>query len=418
MQFELLAHVCARKIRLNKTIKIMYYHVRLDYYDRMLKGNQTKYAFDFVTEQEVLEDVIAPFINKQNFVFQGCAILAEELRQVRVFQSEMPIDELVAYANECEPNAFFSYEDSSILEESQYCKEISRKIFKKFSNSNVRTEVKAISKPKKIFISHSKNDEKFVTELIRLLRLMGFERDEIFCSSVPGYWIGDGKKFLEEIKTHFMDYDLFVIFVHSPRFYDSHIALNEMGAAWVLQSDHSSFLTSDMEFDKMDAVVDNAEISVKINADDAKPRMTSWMERILKWFNKPMVDISLWENERDDFLRKVNAINYTSLKEEPKSQSYMINTALSEEEEGRLKKWVDSGDNTMFQAWYVGGSATFGLGAMNQYVVEAGREMAKWQGFFKRLLAMGLVEEAGDYHGHPKYRLTESAYTYFENKQS
>ena len=41
----------------------MYYHVRLDYYDRMLKGNQTKYAFDFVTEQEVLEDVIAPFIN-------------------------------------------------------------------------------------------------------------------------------------------------------------------------------------------------------------------------------------------------------------------------------------------------------------------------------------------------------------------
>lgn len=273
----------------------------------------------------------------------------------------------------------------------------------------------AIAKPKKIFISHSKNDEEFVTELIRLLRLVGFERQEIFCSSIPGYWIGDGKKFLDEIKTHFVDYDLFVIFVHSPRFYDSHIALNEMGAAWVLQSDHSSFLTSDMEFKKMDAVVNNAEISVKVNADDAKPRMTSWMERILKWFGKPMVDINLWESERDDFLKKVNGIIYTSIEDEPKSQAHK----LSKEEEDRLKKWIDSGDNTMFQAWFVGGSATFGLGAMNQYVVEAGREMAKWQGFFKRLLSMGLIEETGrDNHGHPKYRLTESAYTYFENKQS
>lgn len=33
----------------------MYYHVRLDYYDRMLKGNQTKYAFDFVPENKIEE---------------------------------------------------------------------------------------------------------------------------------------------------------------------------------------------------------------------------------------------------------------------------------------------------------------------------------------------------------------------------
>lgn len=42
-------------------------------------------------------------------------------------------------------------------------------------------------KPKKIFISHSSEDKPFADALVDLLRLMGLNHDEIFCSSTEGY---------------------------------------------------------------------------------------------------------------------------------------------------------------------------------------------------------------------------------------
>lgn len=267
-------------------------------------------------------------------------------------------------------------------------------------------------RPRKIFISHSKLDVDFVKELIRLLRLMGFEKDEIFCSSVPGYWIEEGKDFLEEIKTHFVNYNLYVIFIHSPRFYESHIALNEMGAAWALQSSHSSFLTTDMEFGMMDGVVSRAEIAVKVNSDDARGRMTSWMDRILKWFGKSTIDMNIWEAERDDFLNRVQSIAYAN-----KSQPESI--TLSEEDESLLRDWVNSNHSKLRQAWDEGDCVLFVLGSGDGSYVTNGRELAKWQGFFERLLSLGLIAQTGytDKGKHPEYQLTERAYGYFDNNK-
>lgn len=173
------------------------------------------------------------------------------------------------------------------------------------------------NKPKKIFISHASKDKKFTHALILLLNTLGFGEDDIFCSSEPGYWIKKGD-FFRVIKEQFEQNDLYVIFVQSPRFYASSVSLNEMGAAWALHSEYYSFLTKDMEYDQMNAVVNNHDIACKINNDDAKGRLNDWMVELLSYFGKqPIRDLSIWESSRDAFLKTVRRLSYKKVKQSP-----------------------------------------------------------------------------------------------------
>lgn len=263
----------------------------------------------------------------------------------------------------------------------------------------------SISKQKKIFISHSTHDKKFAEALVDLLNTFGLGAGEIFCSSIPGYWIDNGKNFLDEIKTHFVNYDLFVIFIHSPRFYNSHISLNEMGAAWALQSKYCSFLTSDMEYDNMDAVVTNQEIAIKVNTEEAQSRLNDWKMRILEWFGKSDVDTNIWERKRNTFLEIVSSITYE------KEQTEKID--LQENDIKILKEWVESDDDSMQYLAFIGGSGILILGG-NQYNITTAQDKAKWRSRFQRLCSFGMVEYVGDENGFPKYVLTEKAYNFFK----
>lgn len=265
------------------------------------------------------------------------------------------------------------------------------------------------SKTPKIFISHSSGDKEFVEALVELLERMQFTTNEVFCSSVPGYWVKLKQNFCEVIKSQFTNHDLFLIYVHSPRLYASPISMNEMGAAWVLQNDYYSFLTVDMDYDKMKGVVDSREIAIKVNAETAKNRMNEFMENLCKLFGKPY-DLCTWERKRDAFLKKVCEIQIE--KEQVQSEIVLTETEIS-----RMSRWVESGDNDLFQVWFEGGSATFGLGASNQYEVSSGKEMAEWEDFFLKMEKLGYIRRNDvDKHNHPQYSLTSKAYDHFDKK--
>lgn len=268
------------------------------------------------------------------------------------------------------------------------------------------THVKiSMTKKKKIFISHSSADQKFAEALIDLLNTMGLGQEEIFCSSIPGYWIGNGKNFLDEIKTHFVNYDLFVIFIHSPRFYNSHVSLNEMGAAWVLQSEYCSFLTNDMEYDQMDAVVTSHEIAIKVNTNEAKSRLNDWKMRILDWFGKSDINANIWERKRNSFLETVSSFIYERVQ--------IKDIDLSEEDINKLKLWVESDDDSMFYTEFLGGSGLMMLGA-TEYTINSAREKAEWRSCLSRLSSLGFIEYIGEDNSFPKYQLTEKAYKHFD----
>lgn len=270
------------------------------------------------------------------------------------------------------------------------------------------------NKQKKVFISHSHEDEVFAKALVDMLHDIGFDYSEIFCSSVPACSIPEGGNIFEEIRNQFEKHDLFVIFIHSPRLYGSLVSMNEMGAAWVLRSDYSSFLTKDFSTNDMQAVVRNENIVVKIGDKNATYVLNTWKERILKFFNKPDISINAWEQDKDKFLKIAADIEYPQVISNKKiaTESNGDETCLSKKDEELLKEWVDSGDNCMYNAEYMGGGDII-LGSVN-HPYTTGREEAQWDAFFKRLLAKGFIESTGMGGNSARYKLTEKAYTYFE----
>lgn len=292
-----------------------------------------------------------------------------------------------------------------------------------FRFGDVRTSLKVLKdiycRSPKIFISHKSEDEDFVKALVKLLRLkIGSEKEKIFCSSVDNYKIGIGKKIFPEIKFQFEKYDVFMIIIHSPRYYESPICLNEMGAAWIQNTECYSFLTADCEYDDLKGVVDNKIISIKVNAKDAKDRMNEFMGKVLDFFNLNKPDfstLSQWESDRDEFLKQV--CNLNSIEEQGETtkncQKSMLNS-FSDIDKERLTEWASCDDG---ECWIIetmdGTSIQIGE---EEFCINNGRERAEWDDFFERLIELGFaVIDRPNSDGSPIYKLKKAAYDYVES---
>lgn len=163
-----------------------------------------------------------------------------------------------------------------------------------------------------VFISHTSKDKEFVDALVTLLESIGFNNTNLFCSSVPDYWIGLSQDIIDSLRKLFYDHVLFVIFVQSPRYFNSPVSLNEMGAAWVLKNDCCSILTKDMTREQMRGVVDGSSIFIKVDTSDAPARMNELKKKLTDIFNLNSMSDSTWERKRNTFLKAVNAIEYFS----------------------------------------------------------------------------------------------------------
>ena len=198
-------------------------------------------------------------------------------------------------------------------------------------------------KPPLVFISHSSGDRDFVVALVNLLEDMGFTKDTLFCSSVREYGIPLSGDIFDTIRGLFHKHDLYVIFVHSPRFYGSAVSLNEMGAAWVLKTGFCSFLTNDMEYGKMKGVVNNAKLSIKVDEEEAKGLLNDLYKHLATIFAIQKMDMNKWERKRDQFLSVVrnlkNENEEDSVEENKVDMEYkkLQIEKLKSETEARLK---------------------------------------------------------------------------------
>lgn len=177
---------------------------------------------------------------------------------------------------------------------------------------NANTSVTPVVKTPMVFISHSSKDIEFVEALVTLFESLGFDDKTLFCSSIPDYWIGLNKDIFASLRQLFADHELFVIFIQSPRYYESAVSLNEMGAAWVLQTDYCSILTKDMKKEKMCGVFDDHTIFLKVDAPQVAARMNELKDTLTRVFSLPAMSDTTWERKRNTFLRAVNAIEYPS----------------------------------------------------------------------------------------------------------
>lgn len=183
---------------------------------------------------------------------------------------------------------------------------------------------------KKIFISHSSLDSKYVEKIIDLLETIGVPSEKIFCSSFEGYGVKLGKDFLAYLKDE-LDNDILVIFILSNNFYSSVICLCEMGATWIKTNDHIPILIPPFEYSDIKGVIPTTH-GMKI---DEKERYNSLKEIIEKNFNISPINNSVWERKRDNHLKQIKQLvettgvsNITSNKPNPISNNddYYINS--------------------------------------------------------------------------------------------
>lgn len=165
-------------------------------------------------------------------------------------------------------------------------------------------------KPVKIFISHSSHDKVQVAALVELFEAMGLNYTQVFCSSLPGYGIPNDKDIFDYLRELFLQFQLHVVIVHSSHYYASPVSLNEMGAAWVLRTNCTSFLLPGFDFESMKGVVDRRTISIKLDGEkeEVQDRLNQLYSTIIDEFGLTEKASIIWERKRNAFIQNINAI--------------------------------------------------------------------------------------------------------------
>lgn len=169
-----------------------------------------------------------------------------------------------------------------------------------------------------VFISHKIEDSAYAEALVNLINfIIGAEGQKIFCSSVPGYGIRLSGDILDELKAQFDDHDIFMVIIHSPRYYKSAICLNEMGASWALGTKFSSFMTKDCKYEHMHGVIGREKICVNLNDDEKtlNAHLNDFKDDLVDFFGANNVDQNKWENARRRFIDEVSKLTYATKSE-------------------------------------------------------------------------------------------------------
>jgi hypothetical protein len=271
-----------------------------------------------------------------------------------------------------------------------------------------KEEMNASAKNPMIFISHSSKDKPFVEALVSLLEDIGFDKSNLFCSSVDGYGIALSKDIFETLRSLFNEHNLYVIFIHSPRYYKSAVSLNEMGAAWVLKTDFCSFLTADMDFNKMSGVVNGSTIAIKVDTEDVPSRLNELKNLLIQMFSLPLIDETKWERKRNMFLKQVLSIVYDNESAEENTDTI----EFSKDELKIFSRWANNSTDSNFISVWTRQGLEVHFGYKNGYIYPRGEALAQYEDYMERLQYAGYIIVDGMVNKLKRYKITKQGYDF------
>ena len=271
-----------------------------------------------------------------------------------------------------------------------------------------KEEMNASAKNPMIFISHSSKDKPFVEALVSLLEDIGFDKSNLFCSSVDGYGIALSKDIFETLRSLFNEHNLYVIFIHSPRYYKSAVSLNEMGAAWVLKTDFCSFLTADMDFNKMSGVVNGSTIAIKVDTEDVPSRLSELKNLLIQMFSLPLIDETKWERKRNIFLKQVLSIVYDNESAEENTDTI----EFSKDELKIFSRWANNSTDSNFISVWTRQGLEVHFGYKNGYIYPRGEALAQYEDYMERLQYAGYIIVDGTVNKVKRYKITKQGYDF------
>ena len=276
------------------------------------------------------------------------------------------------------------------------------------STKRTDKEESNMEKQPKIFISHKKEDLPYVARIVHLIEHIGVKQKDIFCSSMPGYGVPNGKDIFEFLREQFIKYNLYVVFVHSSNFYQSPVGLNEMGAAWALRNDHISFLLPNFDFKDMTGVINSREAAIKLDADtyEVKDRLNQFRDTLTNVFRLAKIDGIVWEKARDEFIKAINSESYNDINNSS-DLSKEAESLLIQASELKYSQIIITNELTVGKSIQVGNhcySQTMGS-----------REFSKWDDAIDELLKNNFIKPVND--KKTIFQVTSAGYKYIETKR-
>lgn len=289
------------------------YHIRIDYFDSKLKANQTLYEFDYADLTKVIESVTSQYLLGNMILFSGTRIQNQDIRKVIIYKTSEDIISMknIADAN-VDPKVAFIYTRDAVLKDDSYSKDITRDVMEqtqqyiKYIKKELKEEKEKVKNPL-LFISHSSANENVATNLVQLLRTLGFNNKNLFCSSVPGYDIKEGEDIYDTLVSKFQDYNIFVIFLLSSEYYQSAACLNEMGATWVLKANYSTIVCPGFSIPEIQGAINPSKMAVVLGDNKrVNGKLNNLKDRLIDFFGLPEVeDDTIWENDRNKFIESI-----------------------------------------------------------------------------------------------------------------
>lgn len=287
------------------------YQIRIDCFDETLKGIRTLFEYDFQSKDQVLGNVILPYLKGDLFIFAGAKIGDQNIRKVEIYETEKSIKQTVDEANHAD-QMFDPYTRENILCDNELSN-VTRLLIQEGSEilrqqeKNEKKEEKLQAKKPMLFISHSSADEAIASSLVTMLRTLGFNKRNLFCSSVPGYDISEGEDIYDALATKFIEYDIYVILLLSKNYYDSVACLNEMGATWVLKAKYSTIVCPGFTVPEIKGAVNPRKMAVVLNdSKRVNGKLNQLKDHLIEFFHLPEVeDDTIWENDRNEFLKSI-----------------------------------------------------------------------------------------------------------------
>jgi len=155
---------------------------------------------------------------------------------------------------------------------------------------------------KRIFISHASKDKEIIDGFIDLILQngMGIGVDDIFCTSSEGMKILSGEDWRQSIQEN-LAHSKVIILIISPYYKESEICLNEMGAAWMMDSLVLPLIIEPINFSSVGAIQEPKQVEKLFDSkslDRIKDRIQETLELPVgqiksdRWTTKKMEFVS------------------------------------------------------------------------------------------------------------------------------
>lgn len=180
---------------------------------------------------------------------------------------------------------------------------------------------------KKIFISHACKDKKLVEIFVDKLLVcgMGFNNNDIFCTSLEGLGIKTGEDWRNEIQKHLCKAKVVILFI-TPNYKESEMCLNEMGAAWAVDIKVIPIIVEPLNFDSI-GILYEVKQALKLTTD----KDLDELKDSLKEFNTNETMTARWNTKKKEAISSIE--KYIS--------NNPFNSPLSRDEFNKLKKELE-----------------------------------------------------------------------------